>query len=280
MNQLVTTAWLAEHLNDSDLVIADIRWVNRDSDAAYRGYLQGHIPGAVFVDTDADLSEIGDYSKGRHPLPGPLDLVERLARKGIGKGKRVVCTEEESFKLSARLWWLLRWIGVDDVLLLDGGLVKWKAEGRAISTDESKAKAVEPYDIHLRADLMVTAEQVQARVTKGAKLLDARAEQRFRGEVETIDKRAGHIEGAASLPLAMLVEGDPPRMKSSDAIRETVKSIGLTTQQSVTAYCGSGVTACQLLWGLHYAGFGNLHLYPGSWSEWIELHPEAGVEIT
>ena len=280
MGQLVSTEWLAEHLDDSDLVIADVRWVHQNSNAAYASYLNGHIPGAVFVDVDADLSEVGDYSKGRHPLPAPADLVSRLARKGIGKGVRVVATEEESFKVAARLWWLLRWIGVDNVMVLDGGFAKWKAEGRAIEAHQTKRAPVRPFDIRLREELMIDADEVLHRMTNGGLLFDARAPERYRGEVEALDKRAGHIQGAGNIPLASLLNGNPPRLQSRDELRTLFESHGISDGKAVAAYCGSGVTACQLLWALDCAGFQNLQLYPGSWSEWIELHPEAGVKLT
>ncbi|MCB1060918.1 MAG: sulfurtransferase [Calditrichaeota bacterium] len=280
MNQIVSTEWLAGHLQDEGIVIADVRWVHKNSEAAHQSYLTGHIPGAVFVDVDADLSELGDYSKGRHPLPTPEDLVERLARKGIGKGKRVICTEEEAFKVAARLWWLLRWIGVDDVLVLDGGVAKWRDEGRPIETRETVLPSVEPFDIRLRSAMMIEAPEVARRIKAGETVLDARAAERYRGEVEALDKRAGHIDGAMNLPLDSFLEGNPPRLKSGETLAEVVRDLRLSPSKPVTAYCGSGVTACQLLWGLSQLGFENLILYPGSWSEWIELHPEAGVALT
>lgn len=280
MNQLVTTDWLAEHLDDEDLIVADVRWVHMNSNAAYADYLSGHIPGAVFIDVDADLSDIGDYSKGRHPLPAPAELVSDLARKGIGKGKRVVATEEESFKVAARLWWLLKWIGVEDVYVLDGGLAKWKAEGRAIEMHETKRAPVEPYDIRLNEEQMIDADEVERRTANGGLVFDARAAERYRGEVEPLDKRSGHIDGAGNIPLASLLTGDPPRMKSPEELRKMFQGFGLKDDEAVVAYCGSGVTACQLLWAMDQAGYRNLQLYPGSWSEWIELHPKAGKDLT
>lgn len=280
MGQLVSTEWLAEHLHDSDLVIADVRWVHQNSNAAYADFLNGHIPGAVFIDVDADLSEVGDYSKGRHPLPAPADLVSRLARKGIGKDVRVVATEEESFKVAARLWWLLKWIGVEDVLVLDGGLAKWKAEGREIELHQTKREPVPPYDIRLRDDMMIDAVEVARRTANGGLVFDARAPERYRGEVEALDKRAGHIEGAQNIPLATLITGTPAQLLNSQELQKMFQGYGIGDGKAVAAYCGSGVTACQLLWAFDQAGIRNLQLYPGSWSEWIELHPEAGVKLT
>ncbi len=280
MSQLISTEWLAEHLNDSDLVIADVRWVHQNSKAAYADFLSGHIPGAVFIDVDTDLSEVGDDSKGRHPLPAPADLVSRLAGKGIGKGVRVVATEEESFKVAARLWWLLKWIGVEDVLVLDGGLTKWKAEEREIEQHQTKREPVEPYDIQLREDMMIDAEEVAKRIADGGLVFDARAPERFRGEVEALDKRAGHIKGAQNIPLATLITGDPAQLMNTQELQKMFQGYGVGDNKPVVAYCGSGVTACQLLWALDYAGIQNLQLYPGSWSEWIELHPKAGVKLT
>ncbi|MBK6767244.1 MAG: sulfurtransferase [bacterium] len=280
MKSIVSTEWLAEHLHNEDIVVADVRWVHLNSDAAHRSYLSGHIPGAVFVDVDAVLSEIGDPLRGRHPLPDPQAMVERLAALGIGKSRRVIATEEESGKVAARLWWLLKWIGVDDVAVLDGGLAKWRAESRAIETTESHKSPAPPYDVRLHDSLMLDAATVARHVAHGGKLFDARAPERFRGDVEGLDKRAGHIDGAGNIPLARLYIGDPPQLRTVEELRELFSESGVGAGDAVAAYCGSGVTACQLLWAMEYAGLQQLYLYPGSWSEWIELHPEAGRTIT
>lgn len=280
MQTVVTTEWVAEHLNDEDIVVAHLAWVHQDSAAAYADYLAGHVPGAIFIDVDGDLSEIGDARRGRHPLPTPEKLVERLARKGIGQGKRVIATERESFKVAARLWWLLRWIGVDDVAVLDGGLAKWQDEGRPVETTETTRAVVKPYAIHSRPGLMLSARDVEYRLQRGEVLLDARAVERFRGEVEALDKRAGHIVGARSIALGTLITGSPAHMKSPEELRAQLMAQGITPDQPVTAYCGSGVTACQLLLALDQAGYYKIQLYSGSWSEWIELHPTAGRILT
>jgi len=280
VKSVVSTEWLAEHLHDDDLIVADLRWVHLDSRAAHQSYLSGHIPGAVFVDVDTVLSEIGDPLKGRHPLPDPHRMAEQLSKLGIGKGRRVVATEGDSGKVAARLWWLLKWIGADEVAVLDGGLVKWQAEGRPVETVESHRSAVAAYDVRLNNRLMLDAVGVKAHLARGGKLLDARAPERFRGDVEGLDKRAGHIDGAGNIPLAWLFIGDPPRLRTPGELRELFAENGIADEDDVAAYCGSGVTACQLLWAMDYAGLQRLNLYPGSWSEWIELHPEAGRTIT
>lgn len=280
MNNLVTTDWLAEHLHDDDIVIADVRWVHQNSAAAYQSYLTGHIPRAIFIDVDQVLSEIGDARKGRHPLPNPEMMVARLAAKGIGRGKRVIATEEDTGKVAARLWWLLKWVGFDDVAVLDGGLTKWKAEGRLVEQHETVLPPAHPYEIKLRPEIMLSAEEIAELIAHGGKVFDARAAERFRGEIEALDKRAGHIEGAGNIPLAVLYEGEPPRLKSPEKLRALLAEQGLSEGKRAVAYCGSGVTACQLLWAMDRAGFTDLYLYPGSWSEWIELHPEAGRVLT
>lgn len=280
MRSLVSTDWLAERLDDPKIVVAHVAWVHRSSAAAHAEYLDGHIPGAIFVDVDSHLSEIGDELRGRHPLPAPDKLVERLAALGIGKGVGVVATERDSFKVAARLWWLLRWIGVDDVTVLDGGLAKWRAEGRPVATVETKRVPVSPFDIRTRTELMIDAQEVNARLAAGEAVIDARAAERYAGTIEGLDKRAGHIDGARNIPLATLLSGDPPQLLSVEELRRTFQRAGIVLGKPVTAYCGSGVTACQLLWALERAGYDNIQLYPGSWSEWIELHPEAGITLT
>lgn len=280
MESLSTTEWLSVRLRDEALVVADVRWGNRDPDAAYRNYLQGHIPGAVYVGVDEVLAEIGDPRRGRHPLPKPEDLVHKLAARGIGKGKRVVAADEEGGNVAARLWWLLRWIGIEDVTVLDGGLRKWQAEGRPVEQAAAVRLAVEPYDVRLRDELILNANGVRDWQQAGGELLDARIGERFRGELEPIDRRAGHIDGAKNLPFAELMEGNPPRLKAAERLRELFVKQEITSASPVAAYCGSGVTACQLLWALDRAGVTKLKLYPGSWSEWIELHPDAGRLLT
>ncbi|MCB9365869.1 MAG: sulfurtransferase [Calditrichaeota bacterium] len=279
MDSLVTTEWLAQHLNYEDLVVADIRWVHLNSEAARAEYKSGHIPGAVFVDCDQVLSEIGDPRRGRHPLPDPNRMVQKLAEIGIGKGKRVVAVETDPGKVAARLWWLLQWIGVKDVAILDGGLRKWVAEGRAIATGEERRPACEPYEVSVRSDLMRNAKEVAAGQS-GRVLLDARIPARFQGEIEPLDKRAGSIDGAGNLPLGLLHDGEPAKLKTTEELRELFRANGLSPDAEITTYCGSGVTACHLLWALERAGYTKLSLYPGSWSEWIELHEDAGKRLT
>ncbi|MCC6476906.1 sulfurtransferase, partial [bacterium] len=260
-----------------NLVVAEIRWVHNDPDAAYRNFQAGHIPCAIYVDLDRELSDISDPKRGRHPLPDPAGCAELLGQKGIGPGKHVICSDDTGGTLAPKLWWQLRWLGFDDCSLLDGGFLKWKAEGREIESGIGRLLAPLEFKPSLRPNLMVDSAELKTRLARGEPVLDARSAERFCGEQEGIDQRAGHIEGALSLPLTEFMCGDPRHMKSVEEIAAIARQMNLRPDEPITAYCGSGVTACVLLHGLHSAGFTNLHLYPGSWSEWIQIHPEAGV---
>jgi thiosulfate/3-mercaptopyruvate sulfurtransferase len=279
MNHLVTTDWLSRNLNRPDLVIAEIRWVHQDADAAHANFLAGHIPNSIYVDLDRELSDLSDPMRGRHPLPDPVKCAQALGRKGIGPGKLVICSDDAGGTLAPRLWWQLKWLGLDHCSVLDGGYLKWKAEGREIETGEPRTPKPVEFTPSLRPHLVVNHEKLVASLAQGETLLDARASERFHGQQEGIDLRAGHIAGANSLPLTEFMSGEPRQMKSPEEIAEIARSMDLKSDEPITAYCGSGVTACVLLLGLEIAGFTNLHLYPGSWSEWIQLHPNAGVRV-
>ena len=268
---IVTTAWLAEHLHDPDLVIADIRSVTNQPDAGRMMYRESHIPGAVFLDLDQDLADRSDLSKGRHPLPDPRVFVQNLARVGIGQGKRVVAYDDKAGSNAARLWWMLRWIGVRDGAVLDGGIIKWKVEGRPLESGEPQTfSRVEPFDANADRSMIFDKTQVEDAITSGFMLVDARSGERFRGEREPIDARAGHIPGARNAPWEQNITSDAvPIMKSADELRRIYQRLGIANASPVVCYCGSGVTACHDILALELAGFPGAKLYPGSWSEWI-----------
>lgn len=246
-------------------VVLDVRW-RLLGPAPGELYAAGHLPGAVAVDLDRDLAgPAGDRSRGRHPLPGADALQAVLRRWGVREGGAVVAYDDADGTSAARAWWLLRWAGLGDVQVLDGGLAAWTGAGRPLTTD---VPTVEPGDVVVRPGGMplLDAEGAAALATAGV-LLDARAEARYRGELEPVDPVAGHIPGARSAPTGGNVEPDG-RFRAPDRLRERFAALGVTRDRPVGAYCGSGVTAAQEVLALELAGV-RAALYPGSWSEWV-----------
>ena len=251
---LVETAWLREHLGEPGLVVVDCRFVLGRPGVAEVAWREGHIPGAPFLDVDRDLADEPGL-RGRHPLPDAGRFEAAARRAGIGAESRVVAYDEAGEGGAARLWWLLRHFGHDQVAVLNGGLRAWRAEGGPLRPGEEE---VDPSDFAARprAGDTVSAEDIQR---DRPRLLDARAPERFRGETEPIDAVAGHIPGAGNVPFADIApEG---RFLPADRLSERIGG------DAFVAYCGSGVTACNLVLAGEVAGVKG-RLYPGSWSEW------------
>ncbi len=243
--------------------ILDVRW-KLGGPPGLPLYEAEHIPGAVYVDLDTELAGHGVPTDGRHPLPAIADL-ERAARGwGLNEGDNVIVYDDLSGMSAARAWWLLRHAGVADVRVLDGGLAAWRAGGHPTESDTNRA---EPGTIRLAYGALasLTADQAQA-VAQNGVLLDARAAERYRGEVEPIDPRAGHIPGAVSAPTTDNLDADG-RFLSPDRLAARFEALGVHPDAPVGVYCGSGVTAAHEALALAIAGF-DPALYPGSWSAW------------
>ncbi len=268
---LVSTDWLAAHLNDPDVRVADVRWYLFEKDKTGREeYLRGHIPGAVFIDVDADLASHYSGGPGRHPLPRADLFAQAMSRAGIGADSRVIAYDDCGGATAARLWWLLRYFGHDQVALLDGGITQWLAEGRPL---ETQVPAVHARSFVLRPprrELVVNKETVNAlRSDPRALVLDVRVPERYRGEIEPIDPRAGHIPGAKNAPLAGNLRGGADlRFLSPAELRARFEQLGAGKVERIVSYCGSGVNGCQSVFALNLAGFDNALLYEGSWSDW------------
>lgn len=244
-------------------VLLDVRWALGDPDG-YRHYLQGHLPGAVFVDLATELAAPASPARGRHPLPSAADFQASARRWGINDGDLVVAYDDSGNMAAARVWWMLRNAGLSDVYLLDGGLAAWRAAGFDV-----EAGSVVPGagSVTLADGKMPVLDAAAAAGWAGSGvLLDARAGERYRGEVEPIDPRAGHIPGAVSAPTAGNLDSSgqflPP-----DELRRRFEALGISDGVPVAVYCGSGVTAAHEVAALELAGF-RAALYPGSFSEW------------
>ena len=260
---LVTASWLRERLGEPGLRVIDCRYKLGEPGAGELLWREGHIPGAAHLDVDRDLAAPpGD--RGRHPLPDADAFAAAARRAGIGKDTLVVAYDEAAEGGAARLWWLLRHFGHDQVAVLDGGLRGWREEGGELRAGPEQT---EPGDFEAKPpeDLPATADELAAPST-GPVLLDARAPERYRGEVEPIDSVAGRIPGAVNLPFAELAPDG--RFLPPDELRARFEAAGVRSGDDAVAYCGSGVTACVLVLAAEVAGIGPARLYPGSWSEW------------
>jgi thiosulfate/3-mercaptopyruvate sulfurtransferase len=201
MAKLVSTNWLASHLNDHDGIVVDVRWESNVPEGGLAAYRSGHIPGAIFFDLDMDLADRSDLSRGRHPLPNPEQFAMTLASAGIGKDANLVLYDDKGGSLCARLWWMMRWLGGPDAALLDGGFTKWMLEGRPVEVGCGRDRMpTKPLQSNLNRTLVVSMDDVETGANGQLLLLDARAPERYRGEVEPIDARAGHIPGAVNAP--------------------------------------------------------------------------------
>ncbi|WP_313645952.1 sulfurtransferase [Pseudomonas sp.] len=269
--QLITPQQLAERQGSPKLVILDCRFALEDVDYGQRSYAEGHIAGAHFADLERDLSgPVHKGQTGRHPLPDPQRLVERLREWGMDNDSQVVLYDDGPGAFAARAWWLLAWLGKrSDVAILDGGLKAWHAAHLPLSLD-APPKREGAFSGEADPQLLIDAEQLAKRLKDPAlTLLDARAQPRFRGEVEPIDPVAGHIPGAQCAAFSENLD-DEGRFLSPQALKQRfAKQLAGRSPEQVVAYCGSGVTACHNLFALALAGYPMGTLYAGSWSEWI-----------
>jgi thiosulfate/3-mercaptopyruvate sulfurtransferase len=265
MDILVSADELAPLLEDpsTHLVVLDVRW-KLGGPPGHGEYLTGHVPGAVYVDLDTELARHGEPRDGRHPLPDLDSLQEAARRWGVRDGSSVVVYDADGNLAAARAWWLLRWAGVSDVRLLDGGLRAWNDNDGELATDDVVPS---PGDVTLRAGTLPTLglDDVSDFARSGV-LLDARAAERYRGETEPVDPKAGHIPGAVSAPTVANVAADG-RFFSPDELRSRFEAAGVRDDTPVGVYCGSGVHAAHEVAALAVAGF-DARLYPGSWSQW------------
>lgn len=243
-------------------VLLDVRWALGD-DRGRERYLAGHLPGAVFVDLETELAAPPSAAEGRHPLPAVADLQAAARRWGVRSGGAVVAYDATGGLAAARAWWLLRWGGPADVRLLDGGLDAWTAAGGELETGDVVPP---PGDVVLTGGGMptLTADEAAALPASGGVLLDARAAGRYRGEVEPVDPRAGHVPGAVSAPATEnLTSGGTFRTDLAGRFG----ALGVRPGTAVGVYCGSGVTAAHEVAALAQAGI-EAALWPGSWSQW------------
>ena len=265
---LIDAATLQSHLEHPDWRIVDVRHQLTDTGYGERAYAEAHLPGAIFMHCDRDLSGPMTGNNGRHPLPDRERLIARLGEIGIGQGTQVVVYDDAQGMIAGRLWWLLRWLGHEAVAVLDGGLQAWQAAGGAMT-----AEVVLPHRTAFVADDpltdLVTAGEVLAALGHPMmQVVDARAPDRFRGENETLDPVGGHIPGAINRFFRDNLEADG-RFKAPAQLRaEWLARLAGIAPERVVHQCGSGVSACHNQLAMAVAGLSGSRLYAGSWSEW------------
>ena len=269
--QLISAAQLQQRLDEPDLLILDCRFALDDLAYGQRSFTEGHIPGAQFADLERDLSgQIHKGITGRHPLPEPAQLLQRLREWGLNNHSEVVLYDDGPGAFAARAWWLLVWLGKrEGVYLLDGGLKAWREAGGAL-TQNLPTPTPGAFNGKADAHLVVSAAQLQQRLgDQQMTLLDARGLPRFRGEVEPIDPIAGHIPGAQCAAFTDNLDSDGHFLSAEQLSQRFASQLGERQASELVAYCGSGVTACHNLFALCLAGYPLAPLYAGSWSEWI-----------
>ena len=272
---LVSTIILSEHLDDPTWTIFDCRHDLNDHARGARLYAEGHIPGAHFAAVETDLSGSKTGLNGRHPLPQPAAFMEFLARHGVSATSTVVAYDDVGGMYAARLWWMARWIGLTNVVLLDGGLPKWVSEGCEVTSTVPHAEKA-PLMGEADSLLLWTAADVLRNLQDAeVALIDARTAERFRGEAEPIDPFAGHIPGALNRFYKQNLNTDLTFRPASELREEFAALLGDKRPRNAVHYCGSGVTACANVFAMEYAGLSGSKLYNGSWSEWLAepTHP-------
>lgn len=264
---LVDAATLTAHLDDPDWLIVDVRHQLADTAYGERSYGENHLPGAVFLHCDRDLSGPTTGCNGRHPLPTAQQLAERFGQIGIGSKTQVVVYDDAQGMIAGRLWWLLRWLGHEKVALLDGGWQAWLAAGGALT---QAMLVLRPTQFEAKVcEHCVDAQHVESFLnTSRMHLIDARSPDRYRGENETMDPVGGHIPGAINRFFRDNLQADG-RFKPADVLRaEWLDILAGRTPDVVVHQCGSGVSACHNMLAMEIAGLSGSRLYPGSWSEW------------
>lgn len=264
---LIRVDELARRLDDC--VVVDCRHDLTDPRYGPSAWADGHLPGAFFLHQDHDLAGVRTGTNGRHPLPERETLRRKLESIGLADGRQLVAYDENGGMMAARLWWLSRWLGHAEVAVLDGGLPAWVAAGHALTREAPTARARGTLTMRAPRTAQIDAAQLHAQLGSGRlRIVDARAPERWRGEVEPLDPVAGRIPGALNRPHTENLQADG-RFKSPQALRaEFTALLDGRDANSIVHHCGSGVTACHNLLAMEIAGLPGAALYPGSWSEW------------
>ncbi len=265
---LISVAELAQGIDNPGWCVVDCRHDLVNPDFGRDAYAEAHIPGAVFLSLDDDLSGAKTGINGRHPLPAPAKVAERLGELGIGDHTQVIAYDDAGGMYAARLWWMLRWLGHDAAAVLDGGYRSWCDAGHPV-TSALPQRSPARFEFKARAAMAADATEVLTKfLNRALYIIDARSPDRFRGENEILDPVAGHIPGAWNRFFCDNL-GENGRFRPASELRADFAAIiGNLPPDAVIHQCGSGVTACHNLLAMEHAGLAGSRLYPGSWSEW------------
>jgi len=264
---LISTVELAAHLDDPAWVVFDCRHDLAKPESGARDYAVAHIPSARFLHLDRDLSAPANGKNGRHPLPDPKAFMRTLGNAGVDSGKQVIAYDAQTSVYAARLWWMLRWLGHENVAVLDGGYAKWTAEFRP-TTDAVPHATATDFAGQPRAMSVEVADVLRSLGSPGRVLLDARSAERYRGENETLDPVGGRIPGSLNRFFRNNLERNGCFKQAAEIRQAFADLLGDKPPESVVHSCGSGVSACHNLLAMEIAGMHGSRLYPGSWSEW------------
>lgn len=270
--QLISAKELQSLVSEGHIVVLDARYSLTDPNAGYQQYKNGHIPGSLFLFQGSDLCSTPTGSNGRHPLPNPQELKQRLLNAGITPNSHIVVYDADTSTFSVRAWWVLKWLGFSNVSVLDGGMQSWlningnlskgegKTLGQLVSSNKNKFTPQMP---------TVNASQVLNSIgTNRFKLIDARNTERYAGQTEPLDPVAGHIPGALNRPISANLNSNGTFKSAQQLKNEFNQLLSNIPANQVVHYCGSGITACHNLFAMELAGLNGSFLYPGSWSEW------------
>jgi thiosulfate/3-mercaptopyruvate sulfurtransferase len=267
---LVTAEQVVDQLADPRLLVFDCRYELPRPEAGREAYLRGHLPGAVHADLHHDLAGPTTPTSGRHPLPTAHDFAIRLRRWGVDDDSLLLAYDDATGMWASRFWWMTaKWLGHRHVAVMDGGLRRWLQLGLPTTTDPAPTRPAGDFTARPDAGAHVDADTTQAAALDPLRrVLDARAAERYRGEVEPIDPVAGHVPGARNHPSSGVVDADGRFLPPVELARAFSRSLGAVHATDAITMCGSGVTACHLLLAMEHAGLTGARLYPGSWSEW------------
>lgn len=260
MAPLVSTKWLGEQLHDDEIRVLDCRFYLAEPARGLAEYEAGHIPGARYISLEEHMT--GASGPGRHPLPEPVEFAATLQRMGVGDEHTVVIYDQDNASTAARLWWMLRSLGHDNVVVVDGGWAAWSTEARSTTTE---VPIWGPAELNLAGEWSGTVDRETVAADGTLLLIDARASERHLGRIEPIDRIAGHIPGSVNIPY----QGNTNELGHfllAEDLEERFSAVD--TSRPLVVYCGSGVTACSNILAMEIAGISGVALYPGSWSDW------------
>ena len=266
---IISAKDLIKNLNNENLIIFDCRCDIKESSYGIEAYKEGHIENSIFVDVDHDLASEKTVNSGRHPLPDPELLSEKLSQWGMSNNKQAVIYDDAGGAFAGRMWWILKWLGHSNVAVLDGALGAWISNGGKLTTKETIFER-DVFSSRTKDDMHVSVEEVEDAQYKMNKLIiDARSKERYLGIKDMVDPIAGHIPGAISHPLGLNLDKNGHFKSASELKHNFNKIIGDSESSDIISMCGSGITACHNILALEICGIKDVPLYVGSWSEWI-----------